>query len=126
MASNNFSSITHRVLLLLDKIMAEKVKRVWCYIQKPAEHDIQCTKCKGINLDWSEWARHVWCRDCEIDFDDYTTALSGPVPVMLAHMLGLCMDEYNLETEEVRYFNFDTRDFITVTAEEYRNRNKVK
>lgn len=59
----------------------EKIKRTWYYIQKPAEHEISCPVCKGGNLEWSEYAKHVWCYDCKIDFTDYISVLSGPVPM---------------------------------------------
>lgn len=102
----------------------DKIKRTWYYIQKPAEHEISCTKCKGRNLEWSEFAGHVWCYDCQIDFADYISALSGPVPTQIAGMLGICFDRYNMFTDDVEYYDFNKNEYVRMSVEEYKQLNK--
>ncbi len=82
-------------------------KRTWHYIQKPQEHDISCPECGGVNLAWSEFENHIWCYDCQKDLNNYTSALSGPVPVQVALMLGISFDRYNMETKKVEKFNVE-------------------
>ena len=80
----------------------EKVKRIWCYIQKPFEWGIVCPNCGGENIDWSEFEGCIWCYDCEKDIDNYDNPLSGPVPVGVARMVGIYLDQINLETGEIK------------------------
>lgn len=103
--------------------MEDKIKRVWCYIQKPFQHEICCPICKGINLDWSEWDGYIWCHDCKKDYNNYISALSGPVPVQLVTLLGLSLDKYNLETQEVEHYDLEKNDFIKMSLEEYKKLN---
>src|SRR5437016_4147205 len=108
----------------------EKAKRTWYYIQKPMHHGVTCTKCKGHNLEWSEYDKHVWCYDCEIDFTGYVSALDGPVPTQVASMLGICFDRYLMETNDVDYYDLEKQDYVRMSLEEYENllnkRNMVK
>lgn len=103
-----------------------RVKRVWCYFQKPSRHEIECPVCKGNHLDWSEWDKNIWCYDCKKDYSNYTSALSGPVPIQLATMLGLSLDMYNLETQEVQHYDLNKNDFITMSLEEYKELNNTE
>lgn len=104
--------------------MSELEKRTWHYVQKPQDQDIRCTKCGGSNLDWSEFARHVWCYDCEIDFTDYVWALSGPIPIQAAYMLGFIIDIYDLETKMISEYNPNTGEYTIMTVEEYTDKHK--
>ncbi len=91
--------------------MEEKVKRTWHYIMKPQDlFEVQCTKCKGINLEWSEWDDHIWCFDCEIDFNDYDH-ISGPIPVMAAYMLGMTFDKFDIVNQKLIKFNLQTNKY---------------
>jgi hypothetical protein len=100
--------------------MEEKIKRTWHYLQKPAQHSISCTKCNGSNLDWSEWHGHVWCHDCEIDFKDYHSVLSGPVPMHLVTLLGVSVDSYDMVSEKISHYSLEKREFVEMTLEEYK------
>ena len=86
-------------------------KRTWHYIQKPQEHDISCPVCESRNLAWSEFENCIWCYKCEKDYDNYVSALSGPVPVRVALMLGISFDRYNMETKKVEKYNVDTNQY---------------
>ena len=88
-----------------------KEKRIWCYIQKPNEHDIQCPECKGVNLEWSEFESHIWCYDCEEDYSNYISVLSGPYAVMAGHLLGIRLDRINLETKQIEVYNIETNKY---------------
>ena len=44
-------------------------KRKWHYILPPSVYDCKCGKCGGSNLEWSEYEHHIWCYDCEEDYD---------------------------------------------------------
>lgn len=79
----------------------EKHKRTWHYVQKPDYFEIKCPKCSGTNLDWSEYAGHIWCYDCKEDYSDYVSPFSGPVPIEVATILGIDMRIYNMETGEI-------------------------
>lgn len=89
----------------------ELVKRKYCYVQKPHEHDIECPECKGSNLDWSEWEKHIWCYDCKKDINNYVNALSGPIPIRTAAMIGISLDMINLETMKLRSYNMNTNKY---------------
>jgi hypothetical protein len=113
---NYFNPITNEINV--------KIKRIWCYIQKPAQHEISCPKCKGTNLDWSEWDKHIWCYNCKKDYSNYSSALSGPVPVQVATMLGLSLDMFNIETNEVKHYDLNKDEFIDMSLETYKELNK--
>lgn len=93
-------------------------KRTWHYILPPMAYEITCSKCRGSNLEWSEFRHHIWCYDCEIDFDpkdsEHAGVFSGPIPIQAAYLLGLTFDRFNLETHQVELFNLETCDWDTL------------
>lgn len=99
--------------------MEEKVKRTWHYIQKPHQHDIKCTKCGGANLDWSEFAKHVWCYDCKIDFDNYISVLDGPFPITVGALLGISTDRFLMDEKMIEHYDFHKKEYVKMTIEEY-------
>lgn len=87
-------------------------KRKWHYILPPSVYDCTCKKCKGSNLEWSEYEHHVWCYDCEEDIDikdSYNAGLFyGPIAMKTARIIGVSFDRYILKTNTIERFNIDT------------------
>ncbi len=82
-------------------------KRKYCFALKPPAFEIKCPECGKTNLDWSEFENCIWCYDCEKDIEDYTSPLSGPVPIRVAYALGLNFDRINLETNSIEIYNIN-------------------
>jgi hypothetical protein len=99
-------------LKVIDVLM---IKRKYCNILPPYIFEMKCPKCKGINIDWSEYENHIWCYDCKQDSDpgdtEYAGIFSGPVPVHVSYILGLHFDRINLETNKIELFNLNTCDY---------------
>lgn len=85
-----------------------KAKRKWCYVLPPYMFDIQCDKCGGTKIDWSEYEHKIWCYDCEIDTDGTSGVFDGPIPIQTSRLLGITFDRINLETEQLERFNLET------------------
>ena len=75
------------------------IKRIDCYVCSPVSMELTCPKCNGVNITWSEWEKHIWCYDCNLDVE-YKSGF-GPVPVQLASMLGIDLRRYNIESGEI-------------------------
>lgn len=84
--------------------MSELEKRTWVYVQRPKEYGISgCGECGNADCDWSEYAGHVWCAECQKDFVPLHNGIfDGPIPVNCAKLLGIDLRQVNLETHEVR------------------------
>ena len=90
-------------------------KRTWHYLMPPWIYDMRCDKCwdedlnsgKGTNIEWSEYERHIWCYDCEIDTKGFQGIFDGPIPIQAAYMMGLSFDRYNLLTKEIERYNLE-------------------
>ena len=82
--------------------MKEKRKREWAYIQKPQEYGIECDICGGTNLQWSEYAKHIWCYDCEKDTKGTMGVFDGPILRQACEMMGMSFDRVTLATGEVQ------------------------
>jgi hypothetical protein len=76
-------------------------KRRWCYAQPPAVYDKHCDLCGGDNTTWSEYEGHIWCFDCKKDTKGTPSGLSGPVPVMVANLMGIRFDRINIKTGKI-------------------------
>lgn len=101
----------------------DKKKRTWFYTLPPAAFEITCSQCGGSNLWWSEYDNHIWCYDCEIDFnpeyDLHAGIFSGPIPLQASYMMGLVFDRFNIETGKVEILNLETNeyeDYNTIVA----------
>jgi len=81
----------------------KKKKRTWIYILPPAAYDIECDRCKGSNLAWSEWAHKIWCFDCEKDTPGTDGIFDGPIPYEITKMLGISFDRIDLKTGKRLY-----------------------
>ncbi len=87
-------------------------KRKWHYLYPPKAFECKCEKCNGRNLTWSEWDNHLWCYDCQIDFDPkdsaYSGVFSGPIPIGVSSTLGLSFDRYMMQEDRIERFNINT------------------
>jgi hypothetical protein len=98
-------------------------KRKWHYVSKPQEFGIECDKCSGRNLAWSELDHKIWCYDCEIDTDGTNGVFNGPImweTTML--ILGVNFNRFNLETQQVEIAVLTDKEVEYITEEEYRRR----
>ena len=93
----------------------DKKNRIWFYTLPPATYEITCSQCGGSNLWWSEYENHIWCYDCEIDFNpeygEHAGIFSGPIPIQASYMIGLVFDRFNMETKKVEILNIDTYEY---------------
>lgn len=85
-------------------IEAPKVKRTHSYVMRPSAYDICCPLNKNHKIDWSEFEKHIWCYQCEMDI--YLTVynsgvFSGPIPVNLANLLGMSFDRFEIGTDKI-------------------------
>ena len=83
-------------------------KREWHYILPPQAFDMTC-KCGSRNLEWSEYEDHIWCYDCEIDYNpkdtEHAGIFSGPIPLQASAMFGTSFDRFWLEERKIQRFN---------------------
>ena len=70
---------------------------------KPYQYDMYCDKCKGGNIEWSEWEHKIWCYDCKVDTDGFPGIFGGPIPVGISALLGISFDRFYLKEKIVRY-----------------------
>ena len=82
----------------------EMKKREWCYAQHPYVYDIECDKCAGTNITWSEYEKMIWCFDCEIDTLGTSGIFDGPIPVGLCEDLGIKFDRIRLSDNKLIKF----------------------
>lgn len=90
-------------------------KRTWHYLLNPKEFEITCSKCGGTNIEWSEYERHIWCYDCEIDDDKNSGIFDGPIPINLSLVMGMNFDRYNMETDEIEVFNIENGEWVSLS-----------
>ena len=76
-------------------------KRKWVYVQKPVKYEMSCDKCEGINIEWSEYERMIWCYDCEIDTLGNAGIFDGPIPIGAASLFGMSFDKFCLKTKRL-------------------------
>jgi hypothetical protein len=100
----------------------EEERRTWHYILPPIVYDMRCDKCwdgelnskTGKNITWSEFAHKIWCYDCKIDTEGFDGVFGGPIPMHASYLMGLCFDRWNLETNEIEFYNLETNVWDTV------------
>lgn len=78
-------------------------KRTWHYVMKPASYCMQCDKCKGINIEWSEFEDMIWCYDCGIDTKGFDGIFGGAIPVMASQILGISFNRWNMVEQRIEY-----------------------
>jgi hypothetical protein len=92
--------------------MAELIKRTWCYVQPPRKYDMPRCACGNENTQWSEYAKHLWCDVCKVDFiPEHNGIFDGPIPVQLCSLMGIKFDRIDLETMELVPFDLGTLTF---------------
>lgn len=91
-----------------------KDRRTWHYLEKPKQFEFAPCACGNHDTVWSEWAGHLWCPVCEVDFiPKHSGLLEGPVMTQTLNLLGVCLDRYNMETNQVEFFDHETGQFTT-------------
>jgi len=76
-------------------------RRTWHYVCKPAVYEIQCDKCGGVNIEWSEWAHMIWCYNCQIDTPGTGGIFDSPIPMGVTELLGMSLDRYNMKRDRI-------------------------
>lgn len=81
----------------------EPPKRTRCMAQAPSVYEVDgCPRCGGHNTTWSEYEKHVWCFDCEIDYEpEHGGIFDGPIPRGLAEMMGISLSRIEIATGRV-------------------------
>jgi hypothetical protein len=70
------------------------------YIQRPSAYEIGGCDCGNADPDWSEFKGHLWCATCQKDFiPKHGGVFDGPIPINVAHMLGLCFSRLHLKCQ---------------------------
>jgi len=77
--------------------------RTWHYVQNPRDYDVQCDKCNGTNIEWSEFEHMIWCYDCKIDTPGTGGIFDGPISVGVCKLLGMSLDRWNMKKNRVEY-----------------------
>lgn len=83
-------------------------KREWCYCQYPSVYEVSCDQCGGTHTTWSEYEKHIWCFDCEIDTLGTPGIFGGPIPLHACEALGICFDRIILADNSI----VKTEDYI--------------
>jgi len=76
-------------------------KRTWVYCQQPYEYDIECDRCNGASIAWSEFVHMIWCYDCKVDTKGTGGVFDGPIPVGVAKLLGMSFDGIRLSDNKL-------------------------
>lgn len=72
----------------------ELIKRTEHFIQKPPYFGLQCSKCNGTNIAWSEYESHIWCYDCEQDIELFPKY--EVFPVNAARLIGFDLRKWDM------------------------------
>jgi hypothetical protein len=99
-----------------------KVKRIWHYVQNPATYEVTCPKCGGNNIEWSEWAEHLWCYSCQKDFKITVKSMgvfSGPIPMEVSGLLGMCFDRWDMEKKKFIVWDEENKKDVYLSKKEY-------
>ena len=84
------------------------VKRVECYVMKPAVYEIASHGCGHTDPEWSEYEGHLWCPACEIDFKPkHHGVFDGPIPLHTAEMMGMRFERVNVSTGQIVPVNLE-------------------
>lgn len=92
-------------------------KRAWHYLASPASFEMAPCACGNHATQWSEFAKHLWCAKCELDFvPEHNGVFDGPIPIHAALMLGMSFDRMNLETGCVERYDPATSSYKSEPA----------
>lgn len=79
-----------------------RVRRTWCYVQRPKEYEMAGCECGNEDPDWSEWREHLWCAKCKKDFiPKHNGIFDGPVAVNASELMGIYFDRIDLKTNKL-------------------------
>jgi hypothetical protein len=87
-------------------------KRTRHYIQDPQEYEIECTKCGGHNLEWSEYEGLIWCQDCRDDVKGTEGVFGGPISIEVATMLGMSFDKWDMTNKCLLRYDIKEQKYI--------------
>jgi len=88
---------------------SQKERRKWRFTHPPSDYDIAPCTCGNKETQWSEYAGHLWCGKCQIDFiPAHGGIFDGPSPSCTVTMMGLSLDRVNIETNEIDRYDFST------------------
>ena len=73
-------------------------RRQWAYVCHPANYDIECDKCHGTNITWSEWEQKIWRYDCEEDVSGTGGIFDGPIPLGGMECIGISLNRVYLNS----------------------------
>ena len=78
-------------------------KRKYHYIHPPKVYGVAlCPKCGDNDTEWSEYAEHIWCYNCE---EEYIPAhwgiFDGPISPGVCKTLGISFDRVEIATGRV-------------------------
>jgi len=86
----------------------ERERRTWCYVQRPAVYEMAPCACGNSDTQWSEFAKHLWCDKCQIDFvPEHNGIFDGPILLYTCALMGISFDRINLATGAVEPFSVD-------------------
>lgn len=88
------------------------VKRTWHYIQNPKEYCIECDKCHGTNIEWSEYEHRIWCYDCKIDTLGTEGVFGGPIPVVTSAILGMSFDRWDMVNKVLLRYDREKQEYV--------------
>jgi len=95
-------------------------KRTWHYIQDPWEYEVKCDKCGGNNVQWSEFEKFIWCKDCKIDTKGTEGVFGGPIPIEAAGLLGMCFDRWDMRKKKIIVYDRKKKKDLYLTLKQYR------
>lgn len=106
-----------------------KVKRTSHYVQSPWEYEMECPKCEGKNIEWSEWEGLIWCYDCKKDLKPTIKSsgvFTGPIPIQAAELLGMCFDRWDMVNKKFIVRDRENKKDLYFTQKEYLSYKKGK
>lgn len=69
-----------------------------------------------VNIQWSEYAHHIWCFDCEKDVKGTEGIFGGPIGINCATVLGMSFDKWDLINKKIIRFDPDKQESKTLTS----------
>ncbi len=81
-------------------------KRKWHYLASPSSFDMAPCACGNHDTQWSEFAKHLWCEPCQIDFiPEHAGIFDGPIGITTSTLLGYDFRIFNMLTQQVEDFD---------------------
>jgi len=99
-----------------------RVKRTSHYVQSPWEYEMECPKCGGKKIEWSEWDDCLWGYSCKKDLRitrKSSGVFNGPIPIKAAELLGMCFDRWDMEKKKFMVWNDKEEKYVHLTKSQY-------